>query len=214
MTTNGTYAGQVTWRGVAYGLEFARYENGRTAIALRALDDPADVERATVNVSEVPLELDQILIKDIDENEGMVAALVGAGVVADMGRDIPVNRYHLRLCRLLRPAVVVPGAQVQWDGRGYEVVVERLLDGWPALVLRNPANSGDLVRATFHVPCVPLRPGQVLVRYLRLLAALTGAGVVADTGKSTEVNRVTLHVVSLTAPVCRAAAVAGCDITV
>jgi len=212
MATNEIYTGQVAWQGASYEVQFAHYPNGRTAIVLLGIDDPTDNARATVNVPELPIDLDQVLIKDIDENEDMVAALVAAGVVTDLGRDVPVNRYHLRLCRLQRLEVNVAGLQVQWDGVGHMVTVVRQLDGWPALVLRHPVAGRPDVRATVHVPCVPLQPGQVMVRYLHLLAALVGAGVVADTGKSTEVHGVLLHVVTLGPAARQAAARAGCDI--
>lgn len=59
---------------------------GTGRIALELVDDEGPVARATVNMPEVKLAPDEILIKDYSENEGMLDALVNAGVVTDTGR--------------------------------------------------------------------------------------------------------------------------------
>ena len=42
-----------------------------------------------------------ILIKDYAENEGILAALVNAGIIEDTGKTVPVGHAQARLCRLL-----------------------------------------------------------------------------------------------------------------
>lgn len=85
---------------------FRRYaDNNRIAIVLRT-PEGEPVATATVNQPAVNLESDQVLIKDDAENQGILAALVKAGIVEDTGESVPVGHTEARLCRLLvKPTV-------------------------------------------------------------------------------------------------------------
>lgn len=75
-------------------VSFAKYGNGRTAIRLMNAetlnDDGFDyppntmpIATATVNIPDYPdLKDDEVIIKDYSENEGMLNALVNAGIVS------------------------------------------------------------------------------------------------------------------------------------
>ena len=79
-----------------------RYELGnRIRLQLIAIDDEVPYACATVNVPGVELAADEILIKDWSENEGVLAALVKAGVIADTGRTVPTGRTEANVAKLL-----------------------------------------------------------------------------------------------------------------
>ena len=85
-------------------LGLGTYGNGRTAIELVGTDSDCSGELvavATVNVPEVELKDDEVLVKDYSENKGMLAALVGAGVVEPTGREVDSGFVKLPVCKLL-----------------------------------------------------------------------------------------------------------------
>jgi hypothetical protein len=65
-------------------LEVTEYDlNGRTAILLHEIDDADSglVAVATINIPDAEVGMNEVLIKDWSENEGMVEALQRAGVI-------------------------------------------------------------------------------------------------------------------------------------
>ena len=59
----------------------AYYGNGRKAIELVDSETHEPIARATTNIPNVPLEDDEVLIKDYSENEGMADTLIAAGII-------------------------------------------------------------------------------------------------------------------------------------
>ena len=79
-----------------------RYELGnRIRLQLIAIDDKLPYACATVNVPGVELAADEILIKDWSENQGVLAALIRAGVIEDTGRTVPAGRTEANVAKLL-----------------------------------------------------------------------------------------------------------------
>lgn len=64
-------------------LKIARYENDRIALILNGIFDGSRIAVATVNMPDVSALEDEIFIKDYSENEGMLKALMDAGVVSN-----------------------------------------------------------------------------------------------------------------------------------
>ena len=88
-------------------VEYATYRNtGRVAIELIDPNDETSIAVATVNVPEAKLEPDEVIIKDYSENEGMLDALVNAGIVEPTGVQLQVGFARCPIARLL----VKPGA--------------------------------------------------------------------------------------------------------
>lgn len=91
---------------VACTPQFSYYGNGRLALILV---DPFTGERvatASVNVPEVDLEDNEIAIKDYSENQGVLDALVDAGMVALTDRAVASGFVTLPIVRLLADPVV------------------------------------------------------------------------------------------------------------
>lgn len=76
-----------------------RYEQGGS-LALQLVDEEGSIARATANLSNVNLAPGEILIKDYSENEGMLAALITAGVVTDTGRRIRSGHADIPVAKL------------------------------------------------------------------------------------------------------------------
>ena len=91
----------VTFLNTPCRVQFERYRNGRLAILLRRTVDDMPMATATVNVPAVPLEDDQVLIKDYAENRGVLAALRKAGIVCPTNIRFRVGYAQAEVCRLL-----------------------------------------------------------------------------------------------------------------
>ena len=80
------------------------YELGnRIRLQLIDVDDDVPYACATVNDPSVLLNENELLIKNWSENEGVLQALVDAGVVEDTGRTVPMGRARAHIVRLLLP---------------------------------------------------------------------------------------------------------------
>ena len=77
------------------------YGNGRVALCL--VDEDGPVATATVNLPGVKLEPNQVLIKDYSECEGLLAALVAAGVVKPTGEKVRSGFVEVPVCELQPP---------------------------------------------------------------------------------------------------------------
>ncbi len=99
---------RVRFNGFACIPTFHRYAQG-DAIAIRLVDaeDGQAVATATVNPT-VPVPTGCVAIKDWSENEGMLAACIAAGLVADTGIRIRCDYASAPLCRLLAPPELLP----------------------------------------------------------------------------------------------------------
>ena len=64
------------------------YRNNRTALGLYDERDGGLVCVATSNVPREPLGLDEVIIKNHSENEGILETLESAGVIARTGRTV------------------------------------------------------------------------------------------------------------------------------
>ncbi|WP_321416774.1 hypothetical protein [uncultured Methanomethylovorans sp.] len=67
--------------------EKLKYNNGRIAIQLIDDCDGAPVATATINIPAESLAKDEAIIKDYAENEGMVQALMDAGIITKFVRQ-------------------------------------------------------------------------------------------------------------------------------
>ena len=90
---------RVEVNGVDCTIAFQHYENRRHCLRLIANDEPYMC--ATVNVPDVPLSAREILIKNWEENTGVLEALIAAGIVEASDRTIPVGQQQADVVRLL-----------------------------------------------------------------------------------------------------------------
>lgn len=82
--------------------------NGRTALELVAWEDKPEediykgepISTCTINMPEVPLGVDEVIIKDYSENDGMLRTLLDAGVVELSGRSVQTGFVTCPICIL------------------------------------------------------------------------------------------------------------------
>jgi hypothetical protein len=82
-------------------VEFSKYRNGRTAILLVDRVDGSPIATATANL---PLEIladNEVFIKDWMENEGILSALINAGIIEDTGRTVRNGFVFANVARIL-----------------------------------------------------------------------------------------------------------------
>jgi len=101
---------KVTIMGIPCMVKVGKYSaNGQASISLVVAED---VDRegvfagqpmmtASVCCPELPFLAGQTLIKNYSENEGLLDALIGAGVVEDLYQPIRVGHGHASLVRIL-----------------------------------------------------------------------------------------------------------------
>lgn len=86
-------------------LKFAKYGNGCTAIMLVAAEDdeiPGEpIATASVNLEDGVVGEGEIAIKDYSENEGMLEAMVDAGIVSEPLRMEASGYVEIPVCKLL-----------------------------------------------------------------------------------------------------------------
>ena len=99
---------QVHFKGWECNLEFSKYSNGRTAITLIDAKTNEPIAKATINIPEVPLFPDEVIIKDHDENEGMVAALIKAGIIIQPFDRCKSGYSTYQMCSLVNGLWDVP----------------------------------------------------------------------------------------------------------
>jgi hypothetical protein len=78
-----------------------QYANGRVDLLL--VDEEGPVATATLNLPDVPLGKNQVLIKTWSENEGILDALVSAGVVKATGQTVRSGFVEVPVCELQPP---------------------------------------------------------------------------------------------------------------
>jgi hypothetical protein len=81
----------------------SQYGNGRVALKLVDAEDGSPIATATVNLPDAPLGKNQVAIEDWSENEGMLAALIEAGIVKPTGQTIPSGYVDVPICELQPP---------------------------------------------------------------------------------------------------------------
>ena len=82
-------------------LVWHRYGNNRRALELVDVVDGSPVVMATVNLPDEKLDPDEVFIKDYSENDGLLDALMKAGIVEDTGRRVTSGYVTIPVCRLL-----------------------------------------------------------------------------------------------------------------
>ena len=93
-------------------VSFQHYRNDRTALRLDEaclVDEPNPfyvngecIAVATINVPEVPLQPDEVIIKNYSENEGMYDCLHKAGYISEPLYHIQTGYVTALVCKLLK----------------------------------------------------------------------------------------------------------------
>ncbi len=82
-------------------VEKEKYRNDRIALSLLDSETGENIAMATINMPEVQLEHDEVLIKNNSENEGILSALIEAGIISNTIRLVPTGYVNVHLCKVL-----------------------------------------------------------------------------------------------------------------
>jgi hypothetical protein len=77
------------------------YGNNRLALEILDSEDGIPVMVATVNIPEVPLNEDEIIIKDYSENEGVLGFLQQNGLVGEVLREVTTGFVKCQVVKYL-----------------------------------------------------------------------------------------------------------------
>jgi hypothetical protein len=91
---------QVKFKNWTCNANIMRYCNKRTAIILTDAEDGSSIATATVNIPEEEIESDEIIVKDYSENQGMLQALIDAGIVIKVVRNARTGYVECPVCKV------------------------------------------------------------------------------------------------------------------
>jgi len=92
---------QIVFDGYTCTVARLAYQNGRVALRLMDAYGGAPVTTATVNLIDEPMDADEVAIKTYSENDGMLAALIEAGIVSAPVRHVRSGWVEVPVCKLL-----------------------------------------------------------------------------------------------------------------
>ena len=95
---------QVNYKGEECLLKQNFYQNGRIALFLVSVEGEL-ISTCTTNIPEIPLDDDEVFIKDYSENEGILEFLVKEGIVKDTGQVLLSGYVKIPVCRLQKNAI-------------------------------------------------------------------------------------------------------------
>lgn len=84
----------------------AQYANNRTALQLVDSKTGEPIATATVNIPDKHLEENEIFIKNYSENEGMLLALIKAGIVEVTGRSVQSGFVNIPIAKIIHPELL------------------------------------------------------------------------------------------------------------
>lgn len=91
---------KVRFYGENCGVYIGRYANGQTLLTL-SCEDCLPMATASVSIPEYSHGCGRVFIKNWSENQGILEALVEAGIVEDTGEKVPTGFAEAHVCRLL-----------------------------------------------------------------------------------------------------------------
>lgn len=93
---------KIQYKGCRLMVSKLTYEHGgRTCLQLYDEEDYLPYATATANLADVPLEEDEVLIKNYSENEGLSSAFQKAGITEFTGKTVPSGFVELEVHKLL-----------------------------------------------------------------------------------------------------------------
>ena len=83
---------------------FNKYASGQNAIVLYDMSDGFPFMTASVALTNVELESDDVAIKNYSENEGILETLIEAGVISKPHSYIPSGYVNFPICKIIKTA--------------------------------------------------------------------------------------------------------------
>lgn len=90
----------IEFSGYTCRIMWGKYGNGRLALQLLDDEDWSPVAVASVNLPDVYMAPDEMAVKDWSENEGMLDALMEAGIVEKPHAMVPTGFVMAPICKI------------------------------------------------------------------------------------------------------------------
>lgn len=81
--------------------QFTQYQNGQPAIQLIDLEDGMPFATASVAMTNIDLNPNEVCIKNWSENEGLMEAMIAANIISEPLYTVPSGFVEVPVCRLL-----------------------------------------------------------------------------------------------------------------
>lgn len=92
----------VKFRDWVCDVQVLRYPNGRPALVLSDAETGEPIARATVNLPDEAQKPNHVFVKNCDENEGIMQALVEARIITPAHRIVSSGFITVGECRLVQ----------------------------------------------------------------------------------------------------------------
>jgi hypothetical protein len=90
--------------GYRLSVSFNKYQNGQNAIQLFDMSDGFPFATASVALTNVELESDDVAIKNYSENEGILESLIAAGIISQPHSFVPSGHVNIPICKIIKNA--------------------------------------------------------------------------------------------------------------
>ena len=79
------------------------YPNGRPALILTDAEDGSGVCYASINIPQIDLEKDEVIIKNYSENQGVLDALIEAGIITKPVKEVQISQWVIApICKIIK----------------------------------------------------------------------------------------------------------------
>ena len=96
------------WDDMTCALQWGAYAEGRLALRLVDAGTKEPLAIASLNVPAIPLDADELILKDYSENAGLLEALLNAGLVTLTSRAVRIGQITAPIVRV--NPLVLPGS--------------------------------------------------------------------------------------------------------
>jgi hypothetical protein len=85
-------------------VSFNKYQNGQNVIQLFDMADGFPFVMASVALTNVELDSDDVAIKNYSENEGILESLMAAGIITKPHSFVPSGYVNIPICKIIKTA--------------------------------------------------------------------------------------------------------------
>lgn len=90
----------ISFKGYLCTIHKFRYSNNNLALMLRDANDGSPITKATINIPQAELKVDEVIIKDYAENEGLLDVLVKEGIVESPHDFYQAGYVKVPICKI------------------------------------------------------------------------------------------------------------------
>jgi len=85
-------------------VSFSKYKNGQNVIQLFDMADGFPYAMASVSLTSVDMDSDEVAIKNYSENEGILESVISAGIITNPHSFVPSGHVNIPICKIIKTA--------------------------------------------------------------------------------------------------------------